>query len=241
MNTEVELEISEIIQIFNMAEVKEFIEEQISSSEYSEPNNHFHQIYLAYRQLESKTMDDETRRIIRSKFEEICLYIIRSITKKYNIVISDDYIENNIANIGAITLSLYLFFVIDLKANVTKVLENYIMVNKGVLANTFESMKNKKDSTTLTIKKIINDSDLAVLIANIYDISDYVMDLVTVDGFISFLDTDYLPVEIIKKLFNENVMTGDFMEAIAEIFKNNIDLKNMICFEIMSKYTCSVE
>lgn len=241
MNTEIELEISEIIQIFNMDEVKEFMEEQISSNEYSEPNDHFHQIYLAYRQLEDRMMDDETRHMVRSKFEEICLYIIRSITKKYNLVISDDYIENNIGNIGAITLSLYLFFVIDLKANVTKVLENYIMANKVILANTFESMKSKKDSTTLSLKKIINDPELALLIANIYDISDYVIDLITMEGFIDYLDTDYLPVEIIKKLLSENVLVGDFIEPISEMFKNSIELKNMICFEIMSKYTCKVE
>jgi len=237
MNTEKELEISKIIQIFNMEEVQEFIQEQIVSNEYNDPNNHFHQIYLAYRQLETKSLDDETRRIVRGKFEEICFYIIRAISNKFNLSISENYIENNIGNIGGITLSLYVFFVIDLKANLIKVLENHLRANKETLAETFESMKGKKDSTTLTIKKAISDPELALIVANIYDIGEYSMDFITTEGFFHYLDTDYLPVEIIKKLYEEDVISGDFVEPIAAMFKNNIELKNAVCFDIMYRYT----
>ncbi len=237
MNTDIELEVSEIIQIFNINEVKEFIQEQIFSNEYSEPQNHFHQIYLAYRQLENKSLDEDSRRVVKGKFEDICFYIIKAITEKFNIKISKEYIETNIGNIGGITLCLYVFFVIDLKKNVIKVLDNYIKVNKKTLADTFESLKGKKDSTSLSIKKAVNDSEIALLISNIYDISEYIMDLITVPGFISYLDTDYIPVEIIKKLYDEDMIDGDFVEPIAYMFKNNIELKNMVCFDIMYRYT----
>ena len=50
---------------------------------------------------------------------------------------------------------------------------------------------------------------------------------------LDYCDKDNLAAAVLKKLLEEGNISEDFLTAIADVYKNNVNLRSRICFEIV--------
>lgn len=229
------LEISEIIDTFDMVEVIRLLNTQLNDLSYSTGDkslDHFRPLYVAYTNLKEYDMTEDDRKEAESRFYKICEAFLKIICNKFNITLDEAFISENYNNLPAITLSMYVFFVVDIKKNISTVLNSYIHRNSKELNKIFDSYRNKKDASSLVNKKYIS-SEYALIISNIYEISEWILDNLDNEEFLDYSDQDYLPLKFIKDLYNDGTMSGAFAEKISEIFKTELTMKSQICFDII--------
>ncbi len=240
MKDSVLIEVSEILNAFNISEITKLIEEQIND-DYSEDNStdimvdHLKPLYYTYANMTKYKLDEDTKREAENRFYAICKVFIDAICKKFKLVIDEEWLNDNPSTLIALTFTLYSFFVLEFSANVNEVLLNYILQNTSEIYEVFEGMRNKKDSSTIANKKTMSP-EMALIISNIYDISSWIFNKMTEAEFFNYLNDDYLPLQLIETLFDDGKISGEFMEAINEIFKANIRLKSKTCFTIIYKF-----
>jgi len=229
------IEISEIIDTFDMVEVVRLLNTQLSDLSFNTGDNsldHFRPLYVAYKNLKDYDMTEDDRKEAEEKFYKICETFLKIICNKFDIMIDETFISENYNNLPAITLSIYVFFVVDIKKNISTVLNSYIQRNHKDLNRIFDSYRNKKDASSLVNKKVIS-AEYSLILSNIYEISEWILDNIDEEDFLEYSDQDYLPLQFIKDLFDENVISGTFAEKIAEIFKTELSMKSQICFDII--------
>lgn len=98
----------------------------------------------------------------------------------------------------------------------------------------FGERKNKKDAATLVNKKKMNP-ELAIIISNIYDVTSWIVSILSEVQYIKLLPQDYIPLQLISSMFEEGVIAGDFMTEINDIYSSNIGLKSDVCFKIITQ------
>ena len=231
------LEVAEIMKTFDIIEITRLINDQINPNLSEDNSNnvvtdHFRSLYTTYAKLSKYKLDEEIKLEADNKFYDICRAFITAISRKFNLSIDSEWIDSNIENIPAFTLALYSFFVIDFSNNLYEVLLNYIIKNKNDIYTLFEEMKNNKDSATLANKKSM-DQEIGLVVSNIYDISTFILNQLSEDDFFTYLNDSYIPLKILKILFNEGYVAGEFMSAINIIFQSNIQLKSKTCFSLI--------
>lgn len=234
------IEVSEILKEFNIDEISRIIEDQFNTN-YSEDSStdsvvdHLKPLYYTYRTLTKQQLDEDTKKDAEIRFYSVCNLFINAISKKFNLHIDHEWLDDNIGYLPGLTYSLYSFFIIDFSSNVYEVLLNYILKNTSEIYEVFEGMRNKKDSSTLANKKSLSP-EMSLIISNIFDISLWIFNKMTEDEFFNYLSDEYTPLKIIKKLFNDGKISGDFIEVINEIFQSNIRLRSKTCFEMIYRF-----
>lgn len=157
-DTNVIVEVSEILGSFDLEEINEMITSQISSDDNNDNFgniiiDHFRPLWYKYKEV-MKSGDEDIRQEAESRFNQICNTFISAIAEKYNISIDSEWVNTNDKNLCAITIALYSFFILDIKMNLCYTLYNYIITNIDDLNSTFEAARNKKDAATNSFKKI---------------------------------------------------------------------------------------
>lgn len=250
LNDQSILEISEILGSFDLTEIEFFVNSQILGDEdisapYSDTVDHLHPLYLNYRELIDSIDDPEIILAINDRFEQVCNIFLSAIKKKYCIEVSEDWINLHPNSLAAVTIALYSFLVLNHQDNVEEVLYNYIITHKEELYNNFESLRGKKDASTLLNRKSY-DSSMAVIFANIYDVCTYILDHITPGEFFDSMDQDYVPLQLLSTMYEDGNLGGvygddlplagkDFTDCIAETFRNNTSYKGVICFNVLDK------
>lgn len=240
MKDSVLIEVSEILKAFNIEEITRLIEDQINTN-YAEDNstesmvNHLKPLYYTYANLTKYQLDDDTRKDAEIRFYSVCRVFIDAISKKFGLEIDNEWLDDNVGNLPALTFALYSFYILDFASNVHEVLLNYILKNSDEIYSVFEGMRNKKDSSTLANKKAMS-AEMSLIISNIYDISAWIFNKMTEDEFFTYLGGEYLPLKITKNLFDGGKVSGEFMEAINSIFQGNIRLRSKTCFQIIYEF-----
>lgn len=238
MRESVLIEVSDIMDSFDEEQMSKLVHDQIYNYDNSDASgdivtDHFKPIYFKYISLNNYEMDDDVKVMAATKYAKICNMIVDEISNKFNFTIDKDWYNSSEKNMSAITLALYAFFVLDIKSNLTYILHEYINRNFEALYKNFEDCKNKKDASTLANKKEI-PIEKAVIISNIYDITDYIMNDLTEEEFFDYMEKDYLPLSLVKTIFDEGNMSGNFMEALNTFYRKNLPMKSSICFDIIS-------
>lgn len=244
------LEISEILGSFDLKEIESFVNNQILNEDDilapgTDTIDHFHPLYIEYRRIINSTDDPEVLEAVNQRFFEVCDIFLKAIESKYCIKLNDDWKEDNLNDIAAVTVALYTFFVINHQDNLEEMLYNYIISHKKEIYTNFESLRSKKDASTISNKKKFS-TEMAVIFANIYDVCTYILEHISPSEFFENIDQDYVPLKLIKTLYDEGNLGGvygddyplcgkDFTDCISEEFRDNSSYKAVICFELLDR------
>lgn len=238
MNTDILFERSDILSSFNEDEIARLLDEQITN-EYADlasmPVDYFKPLYYKYRTLKEINMDSDLIDEFERKFTRVSLLFINRISKVFRISVDSRWLDDHVQDIPCLALALYGFFVLEVMQNIEDVLHNFIVKNHKMLYDLFEDQKNKKDGSTIIYQKKLSP-EMALLIANIYNVSSYSIDSMTEDDYFDCLPEGYVPGIIIKDLYQKGHITGNFMETIKEMYLGCDYLRSIICFNIESGY-----
>ena len=238
MAKDILIERSEILQSFNAEEISQLVKDQMKNL-FTEMNgipiDYLKPIYYNYQQMKDMEMDEDLRRTLNEDYITTVKIFIAEIEEAFGFKIDENYIENNVVDLPSLALVLYSFFVLELSNNIEDSLHRAIKMDADNLYDLFEERKNKKDGSTAIYSKC-GDPKLALLMANIYDVSVQVMTEMTEEEFLKYLPEGYLPGDVVRKLYEEGKLMGDFMEVIRENFIKSSFLRSMICFNIESTY-----
>ena len=140
----------------------------------------------------------------------------------------------NILVIVAIVCLLYLIknLWIGIVNNIFSIMKNYISKNSSTLYENFSELSQKKDVMTGYFKKGLSE-EMSTIAANIYDVTDFIFTKLDASMALDYCDKDNLAAVVLKKLLEEGNISEDFLTAIADVYKNNLNLRSRICFEIV--------
>lgn len=229
-------EISDILETFDKSEISGLINNQLNTEHYTmnKITDHFMPLYIRWRSImENPEVVEDIKINTDLRFKELCEAILKNILNRFGMTIDDDWIEMNQCDLPGLTVALYHFFVLDFVSNLHDVIMNYIMQNHKMIYQVFEAMENKKDASTINQKKKLTPK-MAMIIANIYDISEWIINQIDEDNYFNYVNQDYALNDIFKEYIDKGALTGSFMNEIAKIYLTKISLKSEICFSIIS-------
>lgn len=236
-NPDTMMEVANILESFDEENLREIFKSQIINDDgYTDLQiNHLTPLYSSYQRIiNMDNVDEEDILKVKTRFQNICLSIINFICSKFNIEIDIDWIETNYGKLPAVTMCLYQFFVLDIFNVILRSLNNYISLNIDDLFNAFSDSIQGKDVSTITNMKIM-DTKYAAIVSSMYDVTDYSFTMMDSETIIDYLDKKYTPGTVIGNLMDIGVLTGDFANVFANIYKDNLSLRSKITFELIYK------
>lgn len=236
-NPDTMVEVANILESFDEENLREIFKAQIIDNEgYTDLQiNHLAPLYSSYqRVMNIENINEEDVIKIKTRFQSICMSIINFICSKFNIEVDMNWIETNYGKLPALTMCLYQFFILDIFNVMLRSLNNYISKNIDDLFNAFADTIQGKDVSTATNMKIMNPK-YAAIVSSMYDVTDYTFTMMDSETIIEYIDNKYTPGVVIKTLMDIGVITGDFANVFANIYKDNLALRSKITFELIYK------
>lgn len=242
MKQEVIYEVSEILDTFNLEEITKLLQRQINSNDDEEthPVDHFKALYYHYRRImETEGNTGEIKEAARSRFMDVCNIFLSLICQKFNLTLDQEWKDDHYGDLPGLVMALYSFFVLDLSSNIFDACIAYINTNSKTIMEAFGDRKNKKDAATLVNKKKMSP-ELAIIISNIYDVTSWIVSILSESQYIECLPQDYIPLQLISGMLEEGVLAGDFMTEVNDIYASNIGLKSDVCFRIITQVSANI-
>ena len=209
-----------------------FYEQIMNDDEdYTSPKiDHFTELYQSFSEIfEDDTIPQDDLATVTDQFTQICCHIINYINEKFDTDIEVESLMDSSHNLPGITKAMYQFFIVEFYANILSIMKNYISENLSSLYDNFSELNQKKDVMTGYFKKELSE-EMSIIASNIYDFIFTKLDGSTA---LTYCDKDNLAAAVIKKLLDEGNVSDDFLTAIADIYKNNVNLRSRIGFEIV--------
>ena len=212
-----------------------FYEQIMNEDEdYTSPKiDHFTELYQSFSEIfEDDTIPQDDLATVTDQFTQICCHIINYINEKFDTDIEVESLMDSSHNLPGITKAMYQFFIVDFYANILSIMKNYISENLSSLYDNFSELNQKKDVMTGYFKKELSE-EMSIIASNIYDVTDFIFTKLDGSTALTYCDKDNLAAAVIKKLLDEGNVSDDFLTAIADIYKNNVNLRSRIGFEIV--------
>lgn len=212
-----------------------FYEQIMNEDEdYTSPKiDHFTELYQSFSEIfEDDTIPQDDLATVTDQFTQICCHIINYINEKFDTDIEIESIMDASHNLPGITKAMYQFFIVEFYANILSIMKNYISENLSSLYDNFSELNQKKDVMTGYFKKELSE-EISIIASNIYDVTDFIFTKLDGSTALTYCDKDNLAAAVIKKLLDEGNVSDDFLTAIADIYKNNVNLRSRIGFEIV--------
>lgn len=212
-----------------------FYEQIMNEDEdYTSPKiDHFTELYQSFSDIfEDDTIPQDDLATVTDQFTQICCHIINYINEKFDTDIEVESIMDASHNLPGITKAMYQFFIVEFYANILSIMKNYISENLSSLYDNFSELNQKKDVMTGYFKKELSE-EMSIIASNIYDVTDFIFTKLDGSTALTYCDKDNLAAAVIKKLLDEGNVSDDFLTAIADIYKNNVNLRSRIGFEIV--------
>ena len=212
-----------------------FYEQIMNEDEdYTSPKiDHFTELYQSFSEIfEDDTIPQDDLATVTDQFTQICCHIINYINEKFDTDIEVESIMDSSHNLPGITKAMYQFFIVEFYANILSIMKNYISENLSSLYDNFSELNQKKDVMTGYFKKELSE-EMSIIASNIYDVTDFIFTKLDGSTALTYCDKDNLAAAVIKKLLDEGNVSDDFLTAIADIYKNNVNLRSRIGFEIV--------
>ena len=212
-----------------------FYEQIMNEDEdYTSPKiDHFTELYQSFSEIfEDDTIPQDDLATVTDQFTQICCHIINYINEKFDTDIEIESIMDASHNLPGITKAMYQFFIVEFYANILSIMKNYISENLSSLYDNFSELNQKKDVMTGYFKKELSE-EISIIASNIYDVTDIIFTKLDGSTALTYCDKDNLAAAVIKKLLDEGNISNDFLTAIADIYKNNVNLRSRIGFEIV--------
>ena len=212
-----------------------FYEQIMNEDEdYTSPKiDHFTELYQSFSEIfEDDTIPQDDLTTVTDQFTQICCHIINYINEKFDTDIEVESLMDSSHNLPGITKAMYQFFIVEFYANILSIMKNYISENLSSLYDNFSELNQKKDVMTGYFKKELSE-EMSIIASNIYDVTDFIFTKLDGSTALNYCDKDNLAAAVIKKLLDEGNVSDDFLTAIADIYKNNVNLRSRIGFEIV--------
>ena len=212
-----------------------FYEQIMNEDEdYTSPKiDHFTELYQSFSEIfEDDTIPQDDLATVTDQFTQICCHIINYINEKFDTDIEVESIMDASHNLPGITKAMYQFFIVEFYTNILSIMKNYISENITSLYDNFSELNQKKDVMTGYFKKELSE-EMSIIASNIYDVTDFIFTKLDGSTALTYCDKDNLAAAVIKKLLDEGNISDDFLTAIADIYKNNVNLRSRIGFEIV--------
>ena len=212
-----------------------FYEQIMNEDEdYTSPKiDHFTELYQSFSEIfEDDTIPQDDLATVTDQFTQICCHIINYINEKFDTDIEVESLMDSSHNLPGITKAMYQFFIVEFYANILSIMKNYISENLSSLYDNFSELNQKKDVMTGYFKKELSE-EMSIIASNIYDVTDFIFTKLDGSTALNYCDKDNLAAVVIKKLLDEGNVSDDFLTAIADIYKNNVNLRSRIGFEIV--------
>ena len=212
-----------------------FYEQIMNEDEdYTSPKiDHFTELYQSFSEIfEDDTIPQDDLSTVTDQFTQICCHIINYINEKFDTDIEIESIMDASHNLPGITKAMYQFFIVEFYTNILSIMKNYISENLSSLYDNFSELNQKKDVMTGYFKKELSE-EMSIIASNIYDVTDFIFTKLDGSTALTYCDKDNLAAAVIKKLLDEGNVSDDFLTAIADIYKNNVNLRSRIGFEIV--------
>ena len=212
-----------------------FYEQIMNEDEdYTSPKiDHFTELYQSFSEIfEDNTIPQDDLATVTDQFTQICCHIINYINEKFDTDIEVESLMDSSHNLPGITKAMYQFFIVEFYANILSIMKNYISENLSSLYDNFSELNQKKDVMTGYFKKELSE-EMSIIASNIYDVTDFIFTKLDGSTALTYCDKDNLAAAVIKKLLDEGNVSDDFLTAIADIYKNNVNLRSRIGFEIV--------
>ena len=212
-----------------------FYEQIMNEDEdYTSPKiDHFTELYQSFSEIfEDDTIPQDDLATVTDQFTQICCHIINYINEKFDTDIEIESIMDASHNLPGITKAMYQFFIVEFYVNILSIMKNYISENLSSLYDNFSELNQKKDVMTGYFKKELSE-EMSIIASNIYDVTDFIFTKLDGSTALTYCDKDNLAAVVIKKLLDEGNISDDFLTAIADIYKNNVNLRSRIGFEIV--------
>lgn len=230
-------EMSELLDSFNLEEISKLLNSQLQITETDmtiQSVDHFKPLYYKYLSIvNTEENSSDIKEEAKTRFMDICNIFLSMICKKFDLGIDETWKDEHYEDLPGFTMALYSFFVLDLTNNIHEVCINYIKNNKNYIYEAFEERKNKKDASTLVSKKIMTP-EMAVIAANIYDVTTWILSQLSEEQFIMNMNQDYCPLKLISQLLEDGIMSGDFMTEINDLYASDISIKSDVCLKIIN-------
>lgn len=228
--------IQNLLGEMNADEYEKILAKQIQNEEEdytTPPIDHFSELYERYTStLDLEDADEDDKRELANRFERICQTIILCINGKFDTDVDVDKVIDTEPGLPFVTLALYRFFILDFKSNLTTIIRRYLESHMEDIYKQFANLDQKKDVVTASNKKYFSDQ-MAVIVSNIYDISDYVFTMLDEYDVTNYCEEGDVVAAAIHKLVDTCVMPGKFVDIVAGIYRGNTDLKAQVCFQII--------
>lgn len=212
-----------------------FYEQIMNEDEdYTSPKiDHFTELYQSFSEIfEDDTIPQDDLSTVTDQFTQICCHIINYINEKFDTDIEVESLMDASHNLPGITKAMYQFFIVEFYTNILSIMKNYISENISSLYDNFSELNQKKDVMTGYFKKELSE-EMSIIASNIYDVTDFIFTKLDGSTALTYCDKDNLAAAVIKKLLDEGNVSDDFLTAIADIYKNNVNLRSRIGFEIV--------
>ena len=212
-----------------------FYEQIMNEDEdYTSPKiDHFTELYQSFSEIfEDDTIPQDDLATVTDQFTQICCHIINYINEKFDTDIEVESIMDASHNLPGITKAMYQFFIVEFYSNILSIMKNYISENLSSLYDNFSELNQKKDVMTGYFKKELSE-EMSIIASNIHDVTDFIFTKLDGSTALTYCDKDNLAAAVIKKLLDEGNVSDDFLTAIADIYKNNVNLRSRIGFEIV--------
>ena len=212
-----------------------FYEQIMNEDEdYTSPKiDHFTELYQSFSEIfEDDTVPQDDLATVTDQFTQICCHIINYINEKFDTDIEVESLMDASHNLPGVTKAMYQFFIVEFYANILSIMKNYISENLSSLYDNFSELNQKKDVMTGYFKKELSE-EMSIIASNIYDVTDFIFTKLDGSTALTYCDKDNLAAAVIKKLLDEGNVSDDFLTAIADIYKNNVNLRSRIGFEIV--------
>ena len=228
--------LEDLRELLNVDENAKLFYEQIMNEDedYTSPKiDHFTELYQSFSEIfEDDTIPQDDLATVTDQFTQICCHIINYINEKFDTDIEIESIMDASHNLPGITKAMYQFFIVEFYANILSIMKNYISENLSSLYDNFSELNQKKDVMTGYFKKELSE-EMSIIASNIYDVTDFIFTKLDGSTALTYCDKDNLAAAVIKKLLDEGNVSDDFLTAIADIYKNNVNLRSRIGFEIV--------
>lgn len=231
-------DVSEILDTFNIEDISSLLKSQMDLSENLSVNmtDYFHPIHLHYSKIvNDESIPDDLKAEAKERFFNVCRIFINIISEKYNLTVDTDWMIDHEGDLPGFATALYCFFVRDITTNLYEVCTNYITKNRKELFEMFEEKKNKKDSVTLVQKKNM-PIDMAVILANIYDVTTFILSAISEEQYINYMNQEYIPLKVVYPMLEDGIIAGDFVDTIHEIYTENLNLRASVCYQILTTF-----
>lgn len=226
-------DLSELLEVDSNTAL--FYEQIMNEDEdYTSPKiDHFTELYQSFSEIfEDDTIPQDDLATVTDQFTQICCHIINYINEKFDTDIEVESLMDSSHNLPGITKAMYQFFIVEFYTNILSIMKNYISENLSSLYDNFSELNQKKDVMTGYFKKELSE-EMSIIASNIYDVTDFIFTKLDGSTALTYCDKDNLAAAVIKKLLDEGNVSDDFLTAIADIYKNNVNLRSRIGFDIV--------